>query len=255
LNINVTLFRVEAVILRAILAMVVPMFCSLVLIAQTATIMPLASEPHHLLSLHNEYVNVYQVMVAPHDSVLLHRHNFDAVSVMLEDAQVTVHSPGKPDTYRHLAAGQIRLQARGYVHSTTIDGNTTYRNITVELLLPQERKRNLCSAVIPDEPLNCPASESGSGSQLQFESDETSVDVVTVHAHQKLRIGHAKYPELAVPLDVGLAEEGEEGASGRPMTAGDFVWIEGGHLPTVISNSSAKESHLVVFTFRTSQAP
>jgi hypothetical protein len=36
--------------------------------AQMPTVIPLASEPHHHLALHNEYVNVYEVEVAPHET-------------------------------------------------------------------------------------------------------------------------------------------------------------------------------------------
>src|ERR1700686_1760515 len=90
--------------------------------AQTSAVIPLASEPHHHLALHNEYVNVYQVEVAPHDSVLLHRHEVDAISVMMSDAEVTVHAPGKADVHQKLSDGQIRLQGRGSLHSTSIKG-------------------------------------------------------------------------------------------------------------------------------------
>ncbi len=82
--------------------------------AEAPTVIPLASEPHHHLALHNEYVNVYRVEVAPHDSVLLHRHDFDAISVMISAAEVTVITPGKPDEHRKLVDGQVRLQTRGY---------------------------------------------------------------------------------------------------------------------------------------------
>jgi len=121
--------------LRATLSLIFLTCYPLVFAAQTGAVMPLASEPHHHLLLHNEYANVYQVQVAPHDSVLLHRHDFDAISVMLNESQVTVYTPGKPEAHRKLVAGQIRLQPRGYVHSTAIDGDTTYRNVTIELLL------------------------------------------------------------------------------------------------------------------------
>jgi hypothetical protein len=240
--------------LRATLTLIFQMFYSLVFGAQTVNVLPLASEPHHHLSLHNEYVNVYRVQVAPHDSVLLHRHDFDAISVMLDDAQVAVYAPGKQEVHRKLMAGQIRLQPRTYVHSTTVEGDATYRNVTVELLLPQEGAHNLCSGVIPDQPLNCPAAgTTGSqpnSDQPQFESDETSVNIIRVAAHQKVLIGHPKYPELAVAIGADLATEGDKQKPSKPLSSGDFVWMEGSHVPASISNSGDKESNMVVFTFR-----
>ena len=124
--------------------------------AQMSTVIPLASEPHHRLALHNKYVNVYEVEVAPRGTVQLHRHEFDAISIMMSSSEVIVRAPGKPDVRQKLSEGQVRLQFRGYVHSTSIEGDTTYRNVTVELLSPQQGARNLCAAVIATQGLNCP---------------------------------------------------------------------------------------------------
>jgi len=227
---------------------------SLTFAAQTVTVMPLASEPHHRLSLHNEYVNVYQVQVAPHDSVLLHRHDFDAISVMLSDAQVTVNTPGRPGVHRRLTAGQIRLQSRGYVHATNVDGDTTYRNVTVELLLPQEREHNLCSEVIPDKPLNCPAEQATgpqtSNDQFQFESDQTSVNLIPVLPHQTIAIGHPTYPELVVALDPDLTTGAETEHLRKSFDSGEFLWVGGEKAPLLVKNNGNKKSQIVVFTFR-----
>jgi hypothetical protein len=231
------------------------LFCySLTFAVRTVDVIPLSSEPHHHLAFHNEYVNVYQVQVAPPDSVLLHRHDFDAISVMLSDAQVTVYTPGQPEARRKLTAGQIRLQSRGYVHSTTIEGDTPYRNVTVELLLPQDGERNGCSEVIPDKPLNCPAAKAAAGNtstdQIQFESGQSTVNLVRVRAHQDITLGHPKYPELAVALDPDLATEAGTGSTGKPLDPGQFIWLEGAKAPKSVRNKGDKEARMVVFTFR-----
>ncbi len=237
--------------MRATLTSIFLTCYALALAAQTANVMPLASEPHHHLSFHNEYVNLYQVQVPAHDSVLLHRHDFDAISLMLSDSQVTVQTPGKPDVHRKLAAGQIRLQPRGYVHSTTIDGDTTYRNVTVELLLPQQGEHNLCFPVIPDKPLNCPTTQATDSQAdrdlLQFESNESSVNLIHVLRHQSVTVGHPKYPKLVVALDSDLVTEG---STKKSLNPGDFVWVESGKALEVVKNNGDKESHIVVFTFR-----
>src|SRR6266403_984467 len=126
--------------------------------AQEQTVIPLKSEPHHHLALHNDYVSVYSVYVPPHDSVLLHKHNLDAISIALGDSEITVRAPGKPDSQQKVVNGQLRLQSAGYVHSTSVDGDAPYRNVTVELLAPQQSPRNLCAAVIAGQPTNCPES-------------------------------------------------------------------------------------------------
>ena len=162
--------------------------------AQAPAIIPLASEPHHHLALRNAYVNVYQVEVAPHDSVLLHRHDADAISIMLSDSEVTVRAPGKPDVHQKLREGQLRLQTRGYVHSTSIDGVTTYRNVTVELLLPQQGPRNLCAPVIAALPLDCPSAPTPPLTathmeQPQFETSQTYLTLIRVLPHQSAAFG------------------------------------------------------------------
>ena len=222
--------------------------------AQTPTVIPLASEPHHHLALHNEYVNVYQVEVAPHDSVLLHRHDVDAISVMMSDAEVTVHAPGKADVHQKLSDGQIRLQGRGYVHSTSIDGDTRYRNVTVELLLPQQGWRNLCAAVVAAQPLNCSRGPGGGGSagpdqQPQFETEQTSVTLVRLAPHQRLGLSDLGSSELAIALDAGILQTG--GNSGdKPLRSGDFAWLDSGETARVFKNDSEKEARLVYFVLK-----
>jgi len=216
--------------------------------AQTPTVMPLASEPHHHLALHNEYVNVYQVEVAPHDSVLLHRHDVDAISVMMSDSDVTVHAPGKADVHQNLTDGQIRRQARGYVHSTSIDGDTRYRNVTVELLLPQQGWRNLCAPVIAAQPLNCPSEHPGRATQVeqpQFETDQTQVTVIRVLPHENVSVGEPNHVALIVVLDGGVV-----GVDGKALPAGGFVWIERGKAAEVLQNTGEKEARVVSFALK-----
>src|SRR5882762_9762904 len=150
---------------------------------QEQAVIPLKSEPHHHLALHNDYVNVYSVYVPPHDSVLLHKHDVDAISIVMSDSEITVRAPGMPDSHQRVVNGQLRLQSAGYVHSTSIDGDTPYRNITVELLAAQKSRRNLCATVIADQPMNCPEPSDhsdgrGRSEQPQFQTDETNVTLI-----------------------------------------------------------------------------
>src|SRR6266404_8642641 len=94
------------------------------LAAQAPSIITMAEEPHHHLALHNDYVNVYNAEAAAGDSLLLHRHNKDAVAIAIGDQTVTVGIPGKPDVHTKNVDGQVRLQVSGYVHSTRNDGHS-----------------------------------------------------------------------------------------------------------------------------------
>jgi quercetin dioxygenase-like cupin family protein len=231
------------------------MMCSLSLgaAAQAPEVIPLASEPHHHLALHNAYVNVYQVEVAPHDSVLLHRHDADAISIMLSDAAVTVRAPGKPDVHQKLVDGQLRLQARGYVHATSIDGDTTYRNVTVELLLPQQGARNLCAVVIGALPLNCPVTQVQTPpathiDQPQFETSQTQITLIRVLPHQSVALGDPGGPELIVALDA-VATAGGKGPE-NSLRRGDIVWLEAAKPSQVFENPGDKEARLISFALK-----
>jgi quercetin dioxygenase-like cupin family protein len=231
------------------------MMCSLSLggAAQAPEAIPLASEPHHHLALHNAYVNVYQVEVAPHDSVLLHRHDADAISIMLSDAAVTVRAPGKPDVHQKLVDGQLRLQARGYVHATSIDGDTTYRNVTVELLFPQQGARNLCAPVIAALPLNCPAAQAQTPDathvdQPQFETSQTQITLIRVLPHQSAALGDPGRPELIVALDA-VTTAGGKGPE-NSLRRGDIVWLEAAKPPQVFKNGGDKEARLISFALK-----
>jgi hypothetical protein len=218
--------------------------------AQEPVALPLEAEPHHHLALKNEYVKVYQVEVAPHDAVKLHRHDTDAISLSLSESLVTIHFPGKTDVQQKIAHGQIRLQALGYVHSTAVDGDTPFRNDTVELLAPQTGKRNRCAQVIASQPLSCSGAESG-GTPLgepQFESDQTYVGLVRAIPHERVVIGEPGRPILIVALDGGATHARDGGDSS--LGAGDFVWLDRGKAAEEFRNGSGKEVRFITFAFK-----
>jgi hypothetical protein len=221
--------------------------------AQEPIVIPLASEPHHHLALHNAYVNVYQVEVAPHDSVLLHRHDADAISIMLSNSSVTVRAPGKPDVHQKLVDGQLRLQARGYVHSTSVDGDTAYHNVTVELLLLQQGARNLCAPVIAALPLNCPGAQVQTPAaahidQPQFETSQTYITLIRLLPHQSVALGDPGRPELIVALDAVAAAGGE--SPENSLRCGEFVWLEAAKRSQVFKNGGDKEARLISFALK-----
>jgi hypothetical protein len=230
--------------LAALLALVLP--------SQTPSVIPLSSEPHHHLVFHNRFVNVYHVEVAPHDAVLLHRHDYDAISIMLADAEVTVHAQGKPDAHQNLTAAQVRLQPMGYAHSTAIDGDTTYRNVTVELLLPQHAESNLCAAVMPGQPLHCDATpaepqEKGWRSAEQFQTDRTRVSLERIEAHRGMTLDKSSGNLLLIAIDPVGVKAGKES---KEMRSGDFMWLAAGHKTGTIRNPTDREARIVTFFLR-----
>lgn len=222
-------------------------------LAQEPAPIPLSSEPHHHLALHNDFVNVYEVEVPAHDTVRLHRHDSDAISLMLSDAVVTVHSPGKPDVQSKLGNGQIRLQRSGYVHSTTIDSDTVYRNVTVELLKPQTSAHNVCGQVIPREPLNCPqrskTSELAADAQPEFATNQTEIDLVHVAPGANVALGQPGRLLLIVALDPGLTlAPGTELA--HALRPAGFIWTPDPGAKENFRNTGSTSVRVVVFVFK-----
>jgi hypothetical protein len=108
-------------------------------------------EPHHHLTLQNDYVKISEVEVSPGDSIVLHHHDQDTIAI--GDQEVTVGIPGKPDVHQKNADAQVRLQRGGYVHSTHVDGDMPYHTVAVELLRPQTKFHNVCAVILPGQPL------------------------------------------------------------------------------------------------------
>jgi quercetin dioxygenase-like cupin family protein len=235
-------------------ALLLTMCCfPLAVSAQVPTVIPLASEPHHHLALHNEYVNVYEVEVPPRGTVQLHRHEFDAISIMMSNSEVIVRAPGKPDAPQKLSEGQVRLQSRGYLHSTSIESDTTYRNVTVELLFPQQGARNLCAAVIATQGLNCPMAEAPPPAathidQAQFETNQTKVTLIRLLPHQSVMVGDPSRSVLVVALDDVLATSSGENPQSS-LRPGDFVWLDKGAPARAFRNTSGNEARLIWFIF------
>jgi hypothetical protein len=216
--------------------------------AQTADVIPLSAEPHHHLAFHNVYVNVYQVEVSPHDSVALHRHDADAISVMLSDSDVTVRGPGKPDNRLKLSKGQVRLQSSGYVHSTTIESEQPYRNVTVELVLAQQGHKNLCAMVAPAKPLNCSSEQDSNSSyrvEPQFQTDHTRVTIYRLLPNQKMSLSPMERPQLFIAMDEGIRAAGED----KSMNAGDFIWLDKADRAQEFTNQTDREVALISFSF------
>ena len=204
------------------------------LVAQVLAVITMDQEPHHHLALHNEYVKIFNVEVSPGDSIVLHRHDQDTIAIAIGEQLVTVGVPGKPDVHQKNADAQVRLQRGGYMHSTRVDGDSPYRTVAVEFMRPQTGFHNVCAAILPGQPLNCPetAAEASSAyaAQSLIESGETRVRLVRVLPHQSMMLEKASRdtPQVIVALDAasisGVSTKGTE----KILQPGDFVWLDGG---------------------------
>jgi uncharacterized Zn-binding protein involved in type VI secretion len=221
------------------------------LVAQAPAVITMDKEPHHHLALRNEYVKVFKVEVSPGDSIVLHRHDQDTVAIAIGDQEVTVGIPGKPDVHQKNADAQIRLQRSGYVHSTHVDGDKPYHTVAVELLHAQTNFHNVCAAVLPDQPLDCPDppanSSSDNASKTLLESGETRVRLLRVPAGENMIFGGLKYSMLIVALDPTALSPTSENGTDQTLKPGEFLWFSEGGASQVFKNNGKSEVRLVVF--------
>lgn len=226
------------------------------LAAQTASIITMDQEPHHHLSLHNDFVKVFKVEVAPGASISLHRHDQDTIAIAIGEQEVTVGIPGKPDVHQKNADAHVRLQAGGYVHSTHVDGGAPYHTIAVEMMHAQTDFHNVCAAILPGQPMNCPdaatsgASSAGFKSQSLLDSEQTRVRLVRVLPGHSMSIGDLKDFQLIVALDSAvLSVESGKGLD-QVLHPGDFVWFANGGPSRVFKNDGESDVRYIGFAFR-----
>src|SRR6266849_4626374 len=107
-------------------------------------------EPHHHLKIENEYVRVYYMEVPPHEDTQLHQHDHDYIYVSLGPADVVNAVRDKPEVHLVLKDGETHFTRGGFAHVARNLADTPFRNVTIELLHPQEEPRNVCGPVIPN---------------------------------------------------------------------------------------------------------
>jgi quercetin dioxygenase-like cupin family protein len=227
-------------------------------VAQAPAVPTMDHEPHHHLALHNDYVKVFNVEVAPGDSIILHSHEQDTIAIAIGDQLVTVGIPGKTIPPSKNADGQVRLQRAGYIHSTQVDGNTPYHTIAVELMKPQTNFHNVCAEILAGQPLNCPppsgTSSNAAARQTLVESGETIVSLIRVPAHQSTTlIGfplNGDSVAVIVALDTASITQAPSTEAVQTLQPGDFFWLDDGPWHNrLYQNSGDKEARFIAVVF------
>ncbi len=92
-------------------------------------------EPHHHLALDTPIGRVYWVELLPGDSTMLHRHNFDYVTVVIGDARVgDRRAEEEEEKIKPLADGYTFYSRAAFEHEVRNAGKTTFYNFTMSML-------------------------------------------------------------------------------------------------------------------------
>src|SRR6266705_6588194 len=112
------------------------------LFGQSVSEVEITAEPHHRLSLENQYVRVFKVDVPPHESTLMHRHRHDYVFVTLGASEVSNEVEGKAPLTLKLQDGETRFTPGGFAHIAKNLSDQPFRNVTIEFLQDEKARQS-----------------------------------------------------------------------------------------------------------------
>jgi quercetin dioxygenase-like cupin family protein len=211
------------------------------LAAQSVPEVEITDEAHHHLALANEYVRVFQVEVAAHDSTRMHRHRHDYLFVTLGDAQLTNEVEGKAPVDAVLKDGDTRFTPGNFAHIARNRADTPFRNVTIEFM--QDEKARAAPLAPWDEDRGLHVLSAGT-QEILFVKDNARVSEIELQPGGMVPSHHHQGPHLVVAItDIHLRSDVE----GRPpmlaqLKSGDVKWVPGGytHTLTNVGKSAAK---------------
>jgi quercetin dioxygenase-like cupin family protein len=231
------------------------------LAAQAPEPMPLAhgntpGEPHHHLKIENEYLRVYYVEVPPRENTQLHQHDHDYLFVTLGDSNVINAVRDKPEVHLVLKDGETHFTRGGFAHVARNLADTPFRNITIELLRPQENVRNRCERLI-DGPLNDCPSVGGQQSIVgdipaslvprpSFETDETIGILFTLEANSRHVEQRMPNAALLVALQGSDFKAMVAGQTAVQMTSGSLLWLPASKSSTFTSSGKTASRYMLL---------
>jgi beta-alanine degradation protein BauB len=204
----------------------------LVSLAAAQTEVEITAEPHHHFVLANDFVRVFNLEVAPHESTLIHRHRHDYIYVVLGPAHVSNDVVGKPPLEIRFVDGDTRYLDANFAHAARNLADTPFRNVTVELL--QDEKARKTPPPKWDEERGLSVFDRGT-KHILFVKDGVRVSEIELQPGGMIPSHHHDGPHLLVAvsdLDVRSDVEGKGPMPGH-FKAGESKWIPGGYTHTL----------------------
>jgi hypothetical protein len=98
---------------------------------------PIDQEPHHHLVYANDDLRIFDIIVPPHESTLLHQHDNDYFFLVLGNSRVTAQVQGQAPVQYTFPDGAIHFSKAGFAHVMTNDSDQTFHNVAIEFLNPR----------------------------------------------------------------------------------------------------------------------
>ena len=236
------------------------LLCAFSLSAQAPTPVPLAhgdvpGEPHHHVKIENEYVRVYYVEVPPHENTQLHQHDHDYLFVTLGDSDVINAVRDKPEVHLVLKDGETHFTRGGFAHVARNLADTPFRNVTIELMKPQEKPRNLCANVVLDSPVTgvcgAPRPNAPNFRTALFETDGILAEYDWLGPDADVLRVKKKADRLLVVFDQSRLRAEMAGVAPMELRGGDSLWLPAESDPAFENLLEAASSRFLLISFKT----
>jgi quercetin dioxygenase-like cupin family protein len=218
----------------------------------------LPGEPHHHLKIENEYVRAYYVEVPPHEATQLHQHDHDYIYISLGPADVINAVRNKPEVHLVLKDGETHFSRGGFAHVARNLADSPFRNVTVELLKPQDNARNICAPVIPDaRPEVCHERPTVQTWRFrfrrEFETDEVLLEGYFLGPGVSSPRLNSKTDRLLVVCDQSQIRTERPGQPPVDLSGGDSIWLPAGSEPAISNLLSEARSNFLLLSFKDSE--
>jgi hypothetical protein len=230
---------------------------------------PISEEPHHRLLLQNDFTRVYNVMVPPLDTTLLHQHDLPYLYVTLGAADILNAIVGKPELHQILQDGEMHYSPGHFAHVARTDSGIQFQNVTIELVHPQGTPKNLCKDVLPGAPLDCPEQKAAEDKNKTkkgqpeasattddvpyFETDEIRVDLHKVSSGNDYVDAAPKTDALLIALTGSNLDANLGGEHASFLHGGDVLWMPAGKHRRIVDFLGTRSSFLLT-SFKDSAA-
>jgi hypothetical protein len=227
-----------------------------------ASPVPLTREGHHHLVFSNAFVRAFYVELPRGDHTLVHQHDVDYLWVGLGAAKVINASVNKPQVHLESRDAALHFTRGGFAHAAFNEGETIYRNVTIELLQDQGQAHNLCEAVLTEDATDChPIVTSlvreASGVQIspRFETDQIRFEILTIDQGGQTTLRGSHTPPVIVALNetaAALASQltgNETGNQGAELRDGN-VMSPAPNSTATLRNTGNTDARFLVLEFK-----
>jgi quercetin dioxygenase-like cupin family protein len=207
-----------------------------VLTAQSTPEVEITDEPHHHLTLTNDYVRVFYVDVPPGESTLTHWHHHDYIYVTLGNTELTNEVVGKPPVSLKLTDGETRFSPGPFAHLVRVAPGKSFRNVTVELLQDDKLHQSAehWDPAHPDEDRGLEILHGGT-EEILWVKDGVRATEFELQPGGVVPMHHYDGPHLLVAVnDFEIRDEikGRQAAAAH-FKSGDSKWLSEGYSDSI----------------------